>query len=106
MDIADRRTLCTALGFAIVLLRGGEISPGQQAARAHALASLIDAFCQDAAQPALIDRMALAMAGINRDQGNCLPQDLVARGFAPAEVEPHWTLVKALAAVEQILVRP
>jgi hypothetical protein len=45
-------------------------------------------------------RMAAAIIEIIQDNGDCLPQDLNARGFTPDEVVRHWHLAKAIAAVE------
>lgn len=45
-------------------------------------------------------RMASAIIEITQEQGGCLPQDLNARGFTPAEVAEHWHMAKSLAAVE------
>jgi len=48
-------------------------------------------------------RMAAAIIEISRAQGDCLPQDLNAKGFTPAEVAEHWHMAKSLAAVEMKL---
>jgi hypothetical protein len=48
-------------------------------------------------------RMAAAIIEITEEQGGCLPQDLNARGFAPAEVAQHWHMARSLAAVEMKL---
>jgi hypothetical protein len=45
-------------------------------------------------------RMAAAIIEIMQENGGCLPQDLNARGFTPAEVSQHWHLARSLAAVE------
>jgi hypothetical protein len=48
-------------------------------------------------------RMAAAIIEIIQEQGGCLPQDVNARGFTPAEVAKHWHLAKTLAEVEMKL---
>ena len=68
MNAEDRRFLCTALGFTVVLLRGDKLQAGERAARAHGIAALIEAFIRDAAEPALIDRMAAAISALGRDR--------------------------------------
>jgi hypothetical protein len=45
-------------------------------------------------------RMAGAIIEITQENGWCLPQDLNAKGFSPAEVAQHWHLARSLAAVE------
>ncbi|MBR0967864.1 hypothetical protein JQ554_28450 [Bradyrhizobium diazoefficiens] len=45
-------------------------------------------------------RMAAAIIEIVEESGACLPQDLNAKGFTPAEVAQHWHMAKALADVE------
>lgn len=45
-------------------------------------------------------RMAAAIIEIVQENGRCLPQDLNARGFSPAEVVEHWHMANSLAAVE------
>lgn len=99
MDAANRRFLCTALGFTVMLLRGETIPDGERAARALGIAGLIEAFCREAGDAAVVDRMAVAIAGISRQQGGCLPPDVIARGFTPDEVSRYWQYAKALAAV-------
>jgi hypothetical protein len=48
-------------------------------------------------------RMAAAIIEITQENGRCLPQDLNARGFTPAEVAQHWHMARSLAAVEMQL---
>ena len=48
-------------------------------------------------------RMAAAIIEITRENGGCLPQDLNARGFTPAEVAQHWHMARSLASVEMKL---
>jgi hypothetical protein len=50
-------------------------------------------------------RMAAAIIEIIQENGDCLPQDLNAKGFAPSEVAEHWHMAKSLAAVELKLMR-
>ena len=50
-------------------------------------------------------RMAAAIIEITQECGGCLPQDLNARGFNPAEVARHWHMAKSLAEVEMRLMR-
>ena len=45
-------------------------------------------------------RMATAIIEITRENGWCLPQDLNAKGFTPAEVAQHWHMARSLASVE------
>ena len=45
-------------------------------------------------------RMAAAIIEITQEHGGCLPQDLNIRGFTAVEVDKHWHLAKAIAAVE------
>jgi hypothetical protein len=101
MDADDRRYLCTALGFTVVLLRGDALSPGAQAARAHGIAQLIDAFCQETDAATLLDRMTAGFVAIMGQQGTCTQEDLVIRGFAAEDVNRCWKLIQALAAVER-----
>jgi hypothetical protein len=48
-------------------------------------------------------RMAAVIIEITQENGRCLPQDLNARGFTPAEVAQHWHMARSLAAVEMQL---
>jgi hypothetical protein len=50
-------------------------------------------------------RMAAAIIEITQDNGWCLPPDLNAKGFSPAEVAQHWHMARSLAAVEIKLMR-
>jgi hypothetical protein len=103
MDSEDRRFICNALGFTLMLMRTGALPAGEQLARARGLAGLIEAFCREAPKPKLLDRMAATIAAVSRMQGNCLPQDLAERGFTPDEIAQCWQAAKALAAVEMKL---
>lgn len=51
-------------------------------------------------------RMAAAIIEVMEENGACLPQDLNAKGFTPAEVAQHWHMAKALADVELKLAGP
>jgi DNA-binding XRE family transcriptional regulator len=46
------------------------------------------------------ERMATAVVGIIREQGGCVPQDLLEKGFTSEEIDRHWVMAKALAYVE------
>jgi hypothetical protein len=115
------RVLCTALGFAAVVMQGGTLPKKEGARRAAQFAALIEEFCRAtvpeafeqtgmhvvdlvATKPderfAMAERMAKAIAGLYRDQGGCLPQDLLAKGFTHEEIDRHWAMAKALAQVE------
>jgi hypothetical protein len=48
-------------------------------------------------------RMAAAIIEISRANGDCLPQDLNAKGFTPVEVAEHWHMARSFAAVEMKL---
>ena len=50
-------------------------------------------------------RMAAVIIEITQENGGCLPEDLNARGFNPAEVARHWHMAKSLAEVETRLMR-
>jgi hypothetical protein len=50
-------------------------------------------------------RMAAAIIDIMQESSGCLPQDLNAKGFTPAEIAQHWHLAKSLAEVEMKLMR-
>ena len=49
--------------------------------------------------------MAAAIIEIMQENGDCLPQDLNAKGFTPDAVTKHWHLAKSLAAIEINLMR-
>jgi hypothetical protein len=116
------RVLCTALGFTAVVMHGGRVPKKEAAGRATEFAALIEEFCRASAPEAfehageglrivdlvttnpvgkfgLADRMAAAIAELYREQGGGLPQDLLAKGFTPDEVDRHWAMAKALAQV-------
>jgi hypothetical protein len=44
--------------------------------------------------------MTTAIVETVRAEGQCLPRDLLARGFLPEEIERHWKMSKALACIE------
>jgi transcriptional regulator with XRE-family HTH domain len=46
------------------------------------------------------ERMARAVVEIMREEGSCLPKDLLARGFTSEEIGRHWAMAKALSQVE------
>lgn len=45
-------------------------------------------------------RMADAIIERIQKHGNCVPQDLNAKGFLPHEVAAHWHMAYSLACVE------
>jgi hypothetical protein len=124
MTLTDLRVLCAALGFTAVVMQGGKLPKNEGASRATGFAGLIEEFCRasvpeafeetgdenirvvdlETSEPegrfSLADRMATAIAAIIREQGGCLPHDLVAKGFTHEEIDRHWTMAKALAYVE------
>ena len=124
MTLTDLRLLCAALGFTAVVIHGGKTPKHEAAGRAGEFARLIEDFCRlsvpevmegeegkdmrvvdlvtdkPEAKFAPAERMATAIAEIYREQGGCLPQDLIAKGFTPEEVDRHWAMAKALALVE------
>lgn len=124
MTPTDLRILCTALGFAAVVMQGGRPPKKESNLRAAAFAGLIEEFCRASlpevfdeaggdARPAsdpndpkpeshfaVAERMANAIADSYRETGGCLPHDLIARGFTHAEIDQHWAMAKALAHVE------
>lgn len=117
MTAADLRLLCTALGFTTVIMQGRDVPSPDGARRAAALAGLIEEFCRatvpdlfseheeerltDASRKfAMAERMASAIAELYKEKGGCLPQDLVAKGFAREEIDRHWAMAKAFAQVE------
>jgi len=55
---------------------------------------------------AVYERMATTIAELIRRNGGCLPQDLNAEGFSPAEVAEHWRMARALAEVELTAMDP
>lgn len=124
MTPTDLRLLCAALGFTAVVSHGGKAPKQEAARRAREFARLIEEFCRLAVPEAIerqegedmrvvdlvtekpeakfgpAERMATAMVEIYREQGGCLPQDLIAKGFTPEEIDRHWAMAKALALVE------
>jgi hypothetical protein len=118
MKPADLRLLCTALGFTAVVMRGEKLPKKEGALRATVFANLIEEFCRASVPEALdrtglpdhtgsdperisdAERMAAVIVEIIKQQGGCLPQDLAARGFTPAEIDRHWPMAKGLAYVE------
>jgi hypothetical protein len=118
------RVLCAALGFTAVVMQGGKLPKQEGARRASEFAGLIEEYCRVAVPEALeqnghkemqvvgvintepegkfgpAERMATAIVEIYREQGGCLPQDLLARGFTNEEIVRHWPMAYALAKVE------
>jgi hypothetical protein len=101
----DLRALCAALGFTTVVMQGGRVPKQEAARRASDVAGLIEEFCRIAVPKAFehaeeevmqvvdlvttrpegkfgpAERMATAIVEIYREQGGCLPQDLLAQGL-------------------------
>lgn len=124
MKPRDWRVLCTALGFTAVVMQGGRMSKTEGGLRATKFAGLIEEFCRvslpeafaekgeekvlvvdlESSNPegrfAFAGRMATAIVEIMREKGGCLPHDLAAKGFTYEEIDRHWPMAKALAAVE------
>jgi hypothetical protein len=121
MKPLDVRLLCTALGFSTIVSRDGRA--GKKAIMGFA--KLIEEFCQatipeafeaangngegdisETSNPeakileSVVQRMADAIVQIYREQNGCLPQDLQSKGFSSEEIEKHWAMAKALAAVK------
>jgi hypothetical protein len=119
----DLCVLCAALGFTAVVIRGGKAPKEEGARRATEFASFIEEFCRIAvpkafeqekeAEMRVVDligtgaegkfgpgeRMATAIVEIHREQGGCLPQDLLSKGFTNGIVR-HWQMANALAKIE------
>jgi hypothetical protein len=116
----DVRLLCTALGFTAIVSREGKVSKKE----AVSFAKLIEDFCQsvvpeafeaangngegdisEASNPesqmleSVVQRMAEAIVEVYKEQNGCLPQDLIAKGLTPEEVDRHWAMAWALAKV-------
>jgi hypothetical protein len=124
MNLTDLRVLCLALGFTAVVTQGGKLPKKDGASGATAFADLIEEFCRASVPEAfeergepdmrvidletsdpegkfsVVERMATAIVEIMREQGVCLPHDLVAKGFTRDEIDRHWAMAKALAYVE------
>lgn len=116
--LIEFRLFCTALGFTAVVIQGGQPSKKDGALRAKTFAGLIEVFCRETVPEAfsgsrenngesapsetdaLRDRMIAAIVGIIETAGECIPKDLLARGFTPVEVERHWPMAHALAKVQ------
>jgi len=49
---------------------------------------------------ALAKRMAMTIVAVRRQGGQCVPADLEAQGFTPAEIAEGWRMASALADVE------
>ena len=124
MTPTDLRILCTALGFTAVVMQGGRPPKKESNFRAAVFAGLIEEFCRatlpdvfgevekhsnqnlNLASPnseptfSIAERMANAIADIYKETGNCLPHDLMTKGFAQDEIDRHWAMANALAHVE------
>jgi transcriptional regulator with XRE-family HTH domain len=46
------------------------------------------------------ERMATAVTKIMREQGGCLPKNLLTKGFTDEEIDRHWAMANALAKIE------
>jgi hypothetical protein len=46
------------------------------------------------------ERMATAIVELHREQGGCLPQDLLTKGFSNDELVRHWAMANGLAKIE------
>ena len=44
--------------------------------------------------------IASAIVELIKSTGDCLPRDLIGKGFTTAEIESHWHMAHSLAAVE------
>jgi hypothetical protein len=118
----DLDMLCAALAFTAVAIKGEDKMP-DGAARAAGLAYLIKEFCRVTVPEAFADedagftqavgadiapqgkfgvaqRMADAIVRLMQENEGCLPQDLIAEGFTPEEIERHWAMARALAQVQ------
>lgn len=124
MKLRDLRVLCTALGFTAVVIKDGKLPRKEAAQRALKFAELTEEFCRlslpetfgaageenrgEAGSEAqkteakfpVAERMASAIVAIIREQGGCLPHELLAKGFTHEEIDRHWAMAKALAYVE------
>jgi hypothetical protein len=111
----DYKVLFAALGFTAVVMQGEIIRKKDGALRAATFAELIEKFCRTSVPEAfaakggegqaetaleLAGRMADAIAEIMKAQGGCLPHDLIIKGFTLEEIDRHWTMARALAAVK------
>lgn len=123
MTRIDLRVLCAALGFTAVVMQGGRIPRQEGARRASEFAGLIEEYCRITVPEAFehreedmqvvdlistepegkfgpAERMATAIVEIYREQGGCLPQDLLTKGFTNDEIVRHWPMAHALAKIE------
>lgn len=124
MTPVDLRVLCAALGFTAVAVQGGRVPRAEGARRAREFASFIEEFCRSCVPEAFeqekeeemrvvdlaatgtegkfgpAERMATAIVEIYREQGGCLPQDLLSKGFTNDEIVRHWHIANALAKLE------
>ena len=124
MTPMDLRVLCAALGFTAVVMQNGKVPKQEGARRASEFACLIEEHRQITVPEALeqgeeeemqvvdlvttkpegkfgpAERMATAIVEIYREQGGCLPQDLLIKGFSNDEIVRHWAMANALAKIE------
>lgn len=124
MTRMNLRVLCAALGFTAVVMRSGKIPKEGGAYRASEFTGHIEEYCRGTVPEALEQReeedmhvvdlvstepdgkfepagqMATAIVEIYREQGGCLPQDLLSKGFTNDEIDRHWAMANALAKVE------
>jgi hypothetical protein len=124
MTPMDLRVFCAALGFTAVVMQGGKVPKQEGTRRASEFAGLIEEHCQITVPEALeqgkeeemqvvdlvttkpegkfgpAERMATAIVEIYREQGGCLPQDLLTKGFLNDEIVRHWAMANALAKIE------
>jgi hypothetical protein len=122
MTRIDVRILSTALGFLAVILK--DIPRDQQSERAFTIGRLIEAFCHTTVPEAFESaddqgendlgssaseseediatamRMAEAIVEIKKERGDCLSRDLLTKGFVQEEIDRHWAMARALAAVK------
>src|SRR5262245_26897916 len=115
MKPTDLRILCAALGFTAVVMQGGKPPKAEGDGRARDFAILIEKFCYASVPEAFeegaetmrvvdletsdperkfskVERMATAIVETIREQGGCLPHDLVVRGFTRGEIDRHWVM--------------
>lgn len=124
MTPSDLRVLCVALGFTAVVMQGEKVPKQDCARRASEFAGHIEEYCRLTVPEAfeqrededmqVVDlistepegkfgpaqRMTTAIVEIYREQGGCLPQDLLSKGFTNDEIDRHCAMAKALAYVE------
>ena len=124
MTRINLRVLCAALGFTAVVTQGGRVPKQDGARRASEYADFIEEFCRISVPEAFeqqeeedmqvvdlvstgsegkfgpAERMATAIVELYREQGGCLPQDLLTKGFSNDEIVRYWAMANALAKIE------